>query len=177
MIAGETDQIVNCEIKVVRKAQAMMNATALQFKGQYDATKVELVNFFDEVCFPAPANCVEVPLVGPGAQPLSTGHGTYASPTSPADWAGDVNVIISHLGDPGAALADAYLGNNGAVVGDGTFTVARFKVKTTIAPADATPFTIPFKQAPNFLVVTGATIQELESEIDNGLILTGAPTN
>jgi hypothetical protein len=105
-------------------------ATGLQFALVFDPNKLALLGVVDTLCFDG-AGCFDVEVAGEAAtQPLSTGHSVSIAPTTLAEWntQGGGAAIIVNIGDPARAITEAYLDEDGALVGDPVVLRMRFEL-------------------------------------------------
>ena len=166
-ISGTVGEVVGCAVQLVRKAEAAPAATGIEFAMTYDPAKLELDNFYDDLCFEG-FGCFESVLTGAGATGLSTGHQVSIAPTKTTQWAGDGAVVIVNTSDPTTPLTDAYLDGQGAVVGEPLLFTAKFKLLVDVNAA------APEKVELSELVSSDAVAATLVSEIINQIIETWA---
>ncbi|NUN15754.1 MAG: hypothetical protein HUU55_19180 [Myxococcales bacterium] len=161
---GAVGATVTCAFNLAAAAEAGPFTTGIQYTLTFDASKLELVNFYDEACF-AGIGCFPVALTGAGSFPLSTGHSLSIGPPKIADWnrkpcsavapcgtgiacvggfcagsGGFGGVVIVNLSNPTANITPAYLNAAGAVQLDPLYMTAQFKVLQAIP--QATPETV-----------------------------------
>jgi hypothetical protein len=180
MVHGCTGETVDCLLQIARKDLDGESATGLQAILNYDPTLLELNNFYDTKCFAADF-CSEVPLAKQGSQSNHTGHSFSLSPAGetpcsapPCLWNGTVQMVIFNLAGV-IPLSEAFLNESGDAVGNTTFAWARFTLLHDIEPDTATPVSLSDTE-PDDLVAVGASLIELFSSIQNGIVLTeGAP--
>jgi hypothetical protein len=151
-LTGALGQEVACKLGVAAASPSAPIATAIQFTLSYDADRMAIVNFFDEVCFQG-AGCFTMPMTGPGAFAMSTGHSVSVAPPSMKNWqgypcseaspcgngdpcidgvcngkAGFGGVVIVNLSNPTKPLGEAYYSEDGSLFGDTPFLEARFQL-------------------------------------------------
>ncbi|NUN16212.1 MAG: hypothetical protein HUU55_21505 [Myxococcales bacterium] len=152
IVSGPLASIESCYLKLAASSVTSPLATGLQFTMAYDYTKLELVAFMTEICFPG-FGCFPVPATGPGSSALPTGHNVSIAPPQIKNWQGEtcnpptincknnlpcINgkcqgtagygaVVIVNLIDPAKPITLAYL-NNEVVVNDSDFLEVQFKV-------------------------------------------------
>jgi len=176
MVHGCSGETVDCLLQIARADVNGEAATGLQAVLQYDPTLLELDNFYDTKCF-AVDLCSEVPLAKGGSQSNDTGHSFSFSPagetpcsTPPCLWNGTIQMVIFNLAGV-VSLSEAYLDENGSLVGDGTYAWARFTLLQDIESDAATPVSFSDAESDD-LVAVGASLLELPASVQNGIVVT-----
>jgi hypothetical protein len=159
-VTGALNSTVSCPLLVAKGNPSLPAATAVQFTLDYDPKKLELVNFFDTLCF-AGAGCFNWNMTGPGSLPMSTGHSVSPAPTNLADWKGTTcnaskpcqggascvqgickgtdgfgGVLVVNSQNPTVALSPAHFSNPDTLVGDATILTVQFKLLSAIPLLD-----------------------------------------
>ena len=150
---------------------------------EYDATRLVLENFYDEVCY-AEDFCMEVALTKSGAKSNHTGHqftvlppGEVPSTPEPGIqylWNGSLNAIVANYSGPNILLTDAYLDTSGQLVGDPHVAWVKFRLVEEVPSDDKAWVKLP-KEGPNDLLGAGASLIELPATMQDGVIIIGDP--
>jgi hypothetical protein len=177
--AATAGEVVTCELRIAAvnesattpgTANAVDQATGLQFNVSYNPTLLSAINFFDDQCFPA-AGCFELAASGPGAFPLSpTGHSISINPSPVSSWTGTGGVVIVNLSNPTIPLSPAYYDGTGTLQGNPAFVKLKFTVNQNLTPANVAEVKLLSPLAAN------ATPKTLDTTINlDGVILTELP--
>ena len=166
-LSGATGETVTCMVRIARQTEADPPPTGIEFAMDYDKTKLQLDNFYDELCFPG-FGCFETSVTGTGSTPLSTGHAVSIAPTKVASWAGTGAVVIVNTSDPTVPLSDAWLDAGGVLQGDADVVRVKFKLLSDISAG------APAQVKLTELVSADGEANTLVSEIINAIIVTWA---
>ncbi|NUN13438.1 MAG: hypothetical protein HUU55_07365 [Myxococcales bacterium] len=193
-LVGNAGATVDCPLLLASASAADPFCTGLQYTLQFDYTKVQLVNFFDEACFPG-VGCFPVAVTGTGAFPLSTGHSVSIGPPKIADWnkpvacsavlpcannaaciaggcegtGGFGGVVIVNLTDPTKPISNAVIDAGGNLTADPQFMIARFTLSQNISAA--TPVEVLFGSG----IGADATSKTLNIAVEDTLIISSKP--
>ncbi|NUN15962.1 MAG: hypothetical protein HUU55_20235 [Myxococcales bacterium] len=187
---GAAGATVDCPLLLAAASADDPLCTGLQFTLQYNFSKVQLVNFFDEACFTG-IGCFPVAVTGAGAFPLSTGHSVSIGPQQIVNWNKQVacsaaspcandatcinggcegtggfgGVVIINLTSTAVPISEAVVDAGGNLTGDPQFMIVRFTLSQTIDAA--TPEVLLFGSS----VGADASSETLEVVVDNQLII------
>jgi len=167
-LSGAAGEEAICPLWLVRESADVSLVTALQFVMEYDPAVFAVTLLSDELCADG-VGCFEVPVVGPGSQPLSSGHIVSVAPMDPAEWDGSVACIIAFGITEG--ITDAYIDADGSIVGDPAF----MNVHITFAQDvdAAAPVHLGFSE----LLGSSAIAQSLPVVIMDGMMVSGPAGN
>jgi len=152
-ISGNQGATVACDIKLAAATAASKKAAGLQFKINYDATKVTLAKFS---CENAIDYCDALSM-------LLTLH-TIAVDPPKAAWNGLVSVLIYHASIPTTLITDAYM-SGGNVTGNAQVMKLMFTLKTTISAGSPVGVTL------TGLGATDADANGLAVSMQNGVLV------
>ena len=156
-------------IQVAAESASSPPVTGIQMTLSFDATQLELLGFEDNICFGA-FGCFDLPVVGPGSQPLSTGHQVGAAPIAVADWnfGGFGALLIYHPSDITMALTTGiYDGQN--LSGDANLMNLQFKLVQSVDSST------PAEVGIGGLIGSDKEPVGLEMSVIDGIIVSGEP--
>ncbi len=185
-LAGCSGDTVDCPLLLARETEEVEAASGLQFKINYDPSRLILDNFYDEVCFGTDSPvCLEVPLTKTGSQPNHTGHSFQTLPPGELPslpdpgvqylWNGQVAVVIVNISGTAIPISEAYLSPEGTLTGEAGFALARFTL-TNDTPAETPTGIWLSNEKSSDIVGAGPSLLDLPASVQNGVIVTGAPT-
>jgi len=158
------DEVV-CPLLLARATEDTSLPAALQVNIDYPTSVVSVIAFTDVLCLGPgggePCFDQDVP---PGTL-FPTGHGVSMAPAAIEDWAGLGTLIIANISNPLASISEAYLDENGDVIGDALF--LEMHVSLT---EDATPAAPVFLTASGVIGSTPAS-DSMDAEIIDGVIV------
>lgn len=159
-VSGAPGTTVDCPIQLVSVSGGVA-ARALQLTLDYDPSRATFEGIFDVV---APGGERRVTAAEPTVS--RTGHSLLQSPDDAAAWKGTGSLVIAHFSSPATPITAATV-EGGAVKGDATVAIARFKLAADVR-ADA-----PVVVNATKLVAADDGAQAVSVSVDGGLIVTG----
>ena len=138
-LSGVAGQQVDCPLLMVRLAENVKIPSGADFTLSWSGEAAVLATMEDETCLGAVCLPKEIPQCdGDGLNCnwgtlYPSGHAIIAVPDNMADWGDHITLLFFHLTDPYKPLAEAFLADDGSVVGDDAeFLRARFTLLADI---------------------------------------------
>lgn len=136
-VHGTADSTVTCPISIASTASSVHHAAMMSLTLTYDAMRASASAITSVVCFGFDEFCFEVPVVGNGSYPLSSGHSVTMSPNTLSYAPGKHTLLVTSLSNYGAKISQATTDGAGFVTsGDPVVMTLHMKLLNDVSKDD-----------------------------------------